>query len=60
MMSCAETFQDSSGNVKLVKPKRRTEARIDGVITSVMALSNAKTNDMSAFSGSVEDMLTAW
>ncbi len=60
MMSCAETFQDSSGNVKLVKPKKRTEARIDGVITSVMALSNAKTNDMSAFSGSVEDMLTAW
>ena len=60
MMSCAETFQDSSGNVKLVKPKRRTEARIDGVITSVMALANAKTNDMAAFSGSVEDMLTAW
>ena len=60
MMSCAETFQDSSGNVKLVKPKKRTEARIDGVITSVMALSNAKTNDMAAFSGSVEDMLTAW
>ena len=60
MMSCAETFQDSSGNVKLVKPKKRTEARIDGVITSVMALANAKTNDMAAFSGSVEDMLTAW
>ena len=60
MMSCAETFQDTSGNVKLVKPKKRTEARIDGVITSVMALSNAKTNDMAAFSGSLEDMLTAW
>lgn len=60
MMSCAETFQDSSGNVKLVKPKKRTEARIDGVITSVMALANAKTNDMAAFSGSLEDMLTAW
>ena len=60
MMSCAETFQDTSGNVKLVKPKKRTEARIDGVITSVMALANAKTNDIAAFSGSVEDMLTAW
>ena len=60
MMSCAETFQDTTGNVKLVKPKKRTEARIDGVISSVMALSNAKTNDMAAFSGNVEDMLTAW
>ena len=60
MMSCAETFQDTTGNVKLVKPKRRTEARIDGVITSVMALANAKTNNMAAFAGSVEDMLTAW
>lgn len=43
MMSCAEIFQDSAGNVKLVKPKRaKSGARIDGVITSVMALDVAR------------------
>lgn len=41
MMSCAEVFQDSVGNVKIVKPKRKTSARIDGVITSIMALTCA-------------------
>lgn len=45
MMSCAEIFQDTTGNIKLVKPKRRTEARIDGVITSVMALDCAMKHD---------------
>ena len=45
MMSCAEVFQDTTGNVKLVKPKRRTAARIDGVITSVMALDCAIKHD---------------
>jgi phage terminase large subunit-like protein len=45
MMSCAEIFQDTTGNIKLVKPKRRTEARIDGVITSVMALDCAIKHD---------------
>lgn len=59
MMSCAETFQDSSGNVKIVKPKQRTESRIDGVITSIMALSNAKTNDI-GYLGDVSHMITAW
>ena len=46
MMSNAEVMQDSSGNVKLVKPRRRSGARIDGVITSVMALNTAKTQDV--------------
>lgn len=59
MMSCAETYQDSSGNVKIVKPKQRTESRIDGVITSIMALSNAKTNDI-GYLGDVSHMITAW
>lgn len=60
MMGCAEVFQDSSGNIKLVKPKRRTGSRIDGVITSVMALSNAKTNDMSALSDNIDDLVSGW
>lgn len=61
MMSCAEVVQDSSGNVKIVKPNgKKVETRIDGVITSIMALSNAKTNDLGAFSGSIEDMVTVW
>ncbi len=43
MMSCADIKQDPSGNVKLVKPQRaKSEARIDGVITSVMALDVAR------------------
>ena len=60
MMSCAESFQDTNGNVKIVKPKRRTTSRIDGVITSIMALSNARTNDLSTFDGDVDEMITGW
>ena len=59
MMSCAETYQDTSGNVKLVKPKRKTSARIDGVITSVMAMNNAMTNDV-GYLGDITKMVTAW
>ncbi len=50
MMSCAEIYQDTSGNIKLVKPKARTGKRIDGVITSVMSLNMAKTQDVSSIS----------
>ena len=57
MMSCAETWQDSTGNVKLVKPKRRTEARIDGVISSVMALDCAVKHDGEPV-GDVSDLIT--
>ena len=60
MMSCAEVWQDSSGNVKLVKPKNRTATRIDGVITSVMALSNARVNGMQSFDGDIDSLITAW
>lgn len=46
MLSCADIVQDPAGNVKLVKPKRQTsEARIDGVVTSVMALDVANAQD---------------
>ena len=57
MMSCAEVFQDSTGNIKLVKPKRRTEARIDGVITSVMALDCALKHDAEPV-GDVSDLIS--
>lgn len=51
MMGCAEVFQDSSGNVKLVKPKRQKSGkRIDGVITSVMALDVARAQDNNSIS----------
>lgn len=61
MMGCAESVQDPAGNVRIVKPNgKKVESRIDGVITSIMALANAKTNDQSAFSGSIEDMVTVW
>lgn len=57
MMSCAEIFQDSTGNIKLVKPRRRTEARIDGVITSVMALDCAIKHDAEPV-GDVSDLIS--
>lgn len=60
MMSCAESYQDVNGNIKIVKPKSRTASRIDGVITSIMALSNAKTNDMGIIPDKLEDILTVW
>ncbi len=42
MMSCAESWSDTNGNVKLVKPKiQRSASRIDGVIASIMAFSTA-------------------
>lgn len=46
MMSCAEAAQDTNGNVKLVKPKRnKSQARIDGVVASIMALDTSTTNN---------------
>lgn len=57
MMSCAELFQDTSGNVKLVKPKQRTSKRIDGVITSVMALATAMTHEEVPFEGDIDDLV---
>lgn len=42
MHSCADAFTDSSGNVKLVKPRYKASgARIDGVIASIMAVDTA-------------------
>lgn len=44
MMSCAESYQDASGNIKLVKPDRsKSKARIDGVIAAIMAMDTAMT-----------------
>jgi phage terminase large subunit-like protein len=48
MMSSADSWTDSNGNVKLIKPKvDRSAARIDGVIAAIMAhdtaINNAKT-----------------
>lgn len=57
MMGCAEAYQDATGNVKLVKPKRRTESRIDGVITSVMALDCAMKHDEEPV-GDVSDLIS--
>ena len=48
MMECADVFQDTNGNIKLVKPKDRTGKRIDGGITSIMSLDCCKTFDASA------------
>jgi phage terminase large subunit-like protein len=46
MMSCAESFTDSNGNVKLVKPRHhKSTSRIDGVIASVMATDTAVTQE---------------
>lgn len=60
MMSCADINQDSSGNVKLVKPQRaKSEARIDGVITSVMALDVARAQgDMYFSDEEIEKMVS--
>lgn len=42
MMSCVESWSDTNGNIKLVKPKiQRSASRIDGVIASIMAFSTA-------------------
>lgn len=46
MMACCEAKQDGAGNQKIVKPNRtngRANARIDGVITSIMAYDTADT-----------------
>lgn len=60
MLSCAEAWTDANDNVKLVKPRYANDSRIDGVITSVMALSNARTHDLSAFTGDVSQMISMW
>ena len=45
MMSCADSWANSDGLVKLIKPKvDRSAARIDGVISSIMAHDTAMTN----------------
>lgn len=47
MMSCADSFTDSNGNIKIVKPSReRTSKRIDGVIASIMAHDTAETQSV--------------
>lgn len=44
MMSCVDSHTDSNANVKLIKPKLdRSAARIDGVISAIMALDTAIT-----------------
>lgn len=51
MMSCCEVFTDSSGNVKLIKPQDRSDKRIDGPITAVMALDIAITHEAERLDG---------
>ena len=59
MMQCATIFQDTNGNIKLVKPKDRTGKRIDGVITSIMALDCCKTFGVEGMaSGDLMDMIS--
>lgn len=58
MMGCSDVYQDSTGNVKLVKPKRRTSARIDGIITSIMSYSAAVTHDISAADIDINDVIS--
>lgn len=42
MMSCVDAHTDSNANVKLIKPQHdRSASRIDGVISSIMALDTA-------------------
>ena len=46
MMDCVDSFTDSNGNVKLIKPKlERTKTRIDGVIASIMSFNTAVDNE---------------
>ena len=58
MMECVEAYQDSSGNIKLVKPRRRTSKRIDGIITSIMALDGAVTHDVPLTDEEVGNMIS--
>lgn len=59
MMQCATIFQDTNGNVKIVKPKDRTGKRIDGVITSIMSLDCCKTFGVEGMaSGDLMDMIS--
>ena len=42
MIGCAEVYSDASGNIKVIKPDRKTSnKRIDGVIMAIMALFRA-------------------
>lgn len=42
MIGCAEVYSDANGNIKVIKPDRRTSnKRIDGVIMAIMALFRA-------------------
>ena len=53
MISCCEIITDPAGNIKPVKPARQTSGkRIDGIISSIMALSRATAGESS---GSVYD-----
>lgn len=61
MMSCCEAFTDSNENIKLVKPKReKTASRIDGVITSIMALNTAKTFDVGSIGNEAMSNIVAF
>lgn len=50
MLECCDIYQDASGNIKLVKPKDRTGKRIDGIITSIMALDTCKKQSLGSLS----------
>jgi phage terminase large subunit-like protein len=42
MMGCAEVYSDANGNIKVIKPDRRSSSkRIDGVIMAIMAYHRA-------------------
>ena len=48
MISCCEIITDPAGNIKPVKPARQTSGkRIDGIISSIMALSRATAGESS-------------
>lgn len=52
MIGCAEVWSDANGNIKVVKPDRRSSTkRIDGVIMAIMALHRAI--ELSGAGGSV-------
>ena len=58
MMSCADVLPDQNDNIRLVKPKRRTSARIDGIITSIMALNTASTHCIEDIDVDVSSMVS--
>lgn len=58
MMSCAESRADINGNVKIIKPDvTKSQARIDGVIASIMAFDTAVTQEGTGIDGNINDVL---